>query len=126
MHLTGASLMERTRAPEHSALQGLHGLRITSSLPSAFLPLVALESPATLRSGTGCDHHAFFPAELGSYPGSLGDLRPGSSPGMSPRGLLLSYPPNLEVSRAPEHQSPSSLYLRPSLTGTQNSQASVG
>lgn len=100
--------------PEHSAVyRDFHGLRITDSLQSAFLPLVALDSPATLRSGTGCAYHAHFMAELRRSPGVNVEVQGQGAPCVrSPRSLLVSHMQDLGPgewlvpARAAERHSP--------------------
>lgn len=88
--------MEWSQASKHSTVySNLHGLRTTDSSQSALLLFVELDSPAALRSKTGCGYYALT-AELRKPPGvTHGDPGPGSSPVKSPRGLLVSHIPNL-------------------------------
>lgn len=107
-----------------------HGLRITDSLQSAFLPLVALDS---LRSRTGCDYRAHLTAELRESPGvTHGDAEPGSSPARFPRSLLIPRMQNLGPGEWPHSARAAALHslmlsrLRPLLTSTQNSSGICG
>lgn len=105
-----------------------HSLRITDSLQSAFLPLVALDS---LRSRTGCDYHAHLTAELRESPGvTHGHAEPGSSPARFPRSLLIPRMQNLGPGEWPHSARAAELHrlsrLRPPLTNTQNSSGICG
>lgn len=57
--------MQGNQAPKCLAVyRDLRSLRVTDGSQSISLPFVALDSPGTLRSRTGCDYHAHFTAEL--------------------------------------------------------------